>query len=70
MRKVLELQFSLCKVTTSKFMPYCLFSISILNTIETRGVVVKFHIKKVVHMGGMSQSKGLTQNKKKNYAQF
>jgi hypothetical protein len=45
-----EESFGVAKVTTSKLIPYCLFSIPILNAIETRGVVINFHIKIFVHM--------------------
>jgi hypothetical protein len=39
------------EVATSKFIPYCLFSIPSLNIMWTKGVVTQFHIKKCVHMG-------------------
>jgi len=39
------------EVATSKLIMYCLFSIPILNTIKTKGVVIQFHIKKFMHMG-------------------
>jgi hypothetical protein len=43
------------EVPTSKFVSYCLFSIPILNNTKTRGVVIKFHIQKFVHMGWANQ---------------
>jgi hypothetical protein len=43
------------EVVISKVIPYCLFSVPILNTISTRGMIIKFQIKKVVHMGWANQ---------------
>jgi len=34
------------EIASSKLIKYCLFSIPILNIIQTRGVIIKFHINK------------------------